>query len=180
MISILIINQNSIKKQGLLAQRMLVLHMPIRNRTSNLWVIGYIPIRDHFASKLGWKKEKNVLKGGPGRNRTCDLAVMSRSLWPLSYGPADRQSFLQPGLKSGWRDSNPWMSAWKADALPLGHTRWISISPKPQDYIKEVFISQFWSVFWTSMDNPTSRILSSTRRPAANQLPQTWSRNCRL
>jgi hypothetical protein len=32
------------------------------------------PVRYHFVLNLGGKKEKNVLKGGPGRNRTCDLA----------------------------------------------------------------------------------------------------------
>ena len=76
LITILIINQNWIKKQALPAQRMLVLLMPVRNRTSklNLWDKSPYPVRYHFALNLGGKKEKNVLKGGPGRNRTCDLA----------------------------------------------------------------------------------------------------------
>ena len=74
LITILIIIQYSIKKQALPVQRMLVLHMPGRNRTSNLWDKSPYPVRYHFALNLRGKKEKNVLKGGPGRNRTCDLA----------------------------------------------------------------------------------------------------------
>jgi len=53
---------------------MLVFHMPVRIRASNLWVTGYIPVRYHYAINLGGKKEKSVLKGGPDRIRTCDLA----------------------------------------------------------------------------------------------------------
>ena len=37
---------------------------------------GYKPLSCtvSFCIKFRGKKEKNVLKGGPGRNRTCDLA----------------------------------------------------------------------------------------------------------
>jgi len=48
--------------------------MPVRIRTCNLWDTSPYPVRYHFALNLRWKKEKIVLKGGPDRNRTCDLA----------------------------------------------------------------------------------------------------------
>ena len=38
------------------------------------------PVRVHYDEISRGKKQEIVQKGGPGRNRTCDLAVMSRSL----------------------------------------------------------------------------------------------------
>ena len=53
--------------------------------------------------------------GSPGRTRTCDLAVNSRSLYQLSY----RGTFLilaaEPGLEPGLRDS-------KSLVLPLHYS----------------------------------------------------------
>jgi len=48
--------------------------MPVRIRTCNLWVTGYIPVRVHYEENLKGKKQQNVQKGGPDRIRTCDLA----------------------------------------------------------------------------------------------------------
>ena len=80
--------------------------MPIWNRTSNLWVTGYIPVRYHFALNLGGKKEKNVQKGGPGRNRTCDLA-------DNGFIPAWYHYSL---MKNGKLSNNRWNIEW--DCVP--------------------------------------------------------------
>ncbi len=44
---------------------------------------------------------------------------------------------IQPNTKSGRRDSNPRISAWKADALPLGHARNAGILPERWGRVKE-------------------------------------------
>jgi len=53
---------------------MLVLHCLLGLEPVTYGDTSPYPVRYHFALNLGGKKEKNVLKGGPDRIRTCDLA----------------------------------------------------------------------------------------------------------
>ncbi len=104
--------------------------------------------------------------------------ALTTELWAQKMRPPE---VFPRRLKSGRRDSNPRMSAWKADALPLGDSRVHIVILMPAPTLVKAFLKNQLAkfIFQGGDQHHDSLVIQSKAAQKSTLLQGAWSDPCR-